>query len=98
MATLQQRNRMVVFRLTEQEYNNLRSACNAAGGRSLSDFTRSELFTVVQSDGQGAALERKFLEIDRKLNDLYSLIERMFERITPPEMSLTGGQNGSGRE
>ena len=98
MATLHQRNRMVVFRVTEEEYNNLRSACNAARGRSLSDFTRSELFTVVQGDDHGAALERKFLEIDRKLNDVYSLIQGISERITAPGMSLAGGHNGSGRE
>jgi len=75
----------------------LRSACVAAGGRSLSDFTRSELLTVVQTDGRGSASERKFVEIDRKLSDLHNSIERLSERICSPAESLAGDHTGSGR-
>ena|ERR1039458_4250989 len=98
MASPHQRNRIVVFRLSQEEYNRLRSACDAAGGRSLSDFTRSELLTVVHPDGHGAVLERKFVEIDQKLDDLYSLIQRVSERICSPAPSFAGDHNGSGRE
>ena len=90
MASLHQRNRIVVFRLSQEEYNSLRSACVAAGGRNLSDFTRSELLTVVQTDGRGSALERKVVEIDRKLSDLQSLIQHVSERIGSPAPSLAG--------
>ena len=99
MSSLHQRNRIVVFRLSEEEYNSLRSACVAAGGRNLSDFTRSELLTVVQPDGHGASLvERKFLEVERKINDLHNLVERLADRIASPQPSLAGGSNGSNRE
>jgi hypothetical protein len=90
MASLHQRNRIVVFRLSQEEYNSLRSACVAAGGRNLSDFTRSELLTVVQTDGRGSVIEQKFVEIDRKLGDLYNLIQRVSERICSPAPSLAG--------
>jgi hypothetical protein len=93
MASLHQRNRIVVFRLSQEEYNSLRSACVAAGGRNLSDFTRSELLTVVQTDGRGSALERKVVEIDRKLSDLHNLIQRVSERIGSPAPSLAGDNN-----
>ena len=98
MASLHQRNRMVVFRLSQEEYNNLKSACAAAGGRNLSDFTRTELLTLVQTDGRHSVVERRFVEIERKLDDLYAFIRRMSERIASPEPSLAGDRNGSGRE
>ena len=94
VPSLHQRNRIVVFRLSQEEYNRLRSACVAAGGRNLSDFTRSEVLTVVQTDGRGSALERKFVEIDRKLSDLCNLIQRVSERICSPAASLAGDNNG----
>ena len=98
MTSLHQRNRIVVFRLSQEEYDRLRSACVAAGGRNLSDFTRSELLTVVQTDGRGSALERKLVEIDRKLSDLCNLMQRVSERICAPVASFAGDRNGSGRE
>jgi hypothetical protein len=73
---------MVVFRLSEEEYNSLRSACDAAGGRTLSDFTRSELLTLVQSAAAGSGIERKFVEIDRKLNVLQTLIKHVSDHIS----------------
>jgi hypothetical protein len=84
MPSLHQRNRIVVFRLSQDEYDRLRAACDAAGGRTLSDFTRSELLTLVQSDNGGSIIERKFVEIDRKLSVLQTMIKQVSERITAP--------------
>jgi Mobilization protein NikA len=42
MSILKQRNRIVVFRLTDEEYESLKRA-SLRSGRTLSDFTRSEL-------------------------------------------------------
>ena len=66
MASLHQRNRIVVFRLSQEEYSSLRLACVAAGSRNLSDFTRTELLTLVQPDPRESLIERKFMEIDRR--------------------------------
>ena len=84
MPALHQRNRIVVFRLSQDEYDRLRAACNAAGGRTLSDFTRSELLTLVQTGDGGSIIERKFVEIDRKLSALQTMIKQVSERITTP--------------
>jgi hypothetical protein len=75
---------MVVFRLSQEEYDRLRAACVAAGGRSLSDFTRSELLTLVQTDNNDSVIEQRFVEIDRKLNVLHALVKHVSDRITPP--------------
>lgn len=98
MASFHKRNRIVVFRLTQEEYDSLKSACVAAGSRNISDFTRTELLAAVQGDGQGGALGRKVVEIDRKLDNLHTMIERVSERIASPEVVLARAQNGSGRE
>jgi len=65
------------------------SACVAAGSRSLSDFTRSELLAMRQADDLGSVVERRFVQIDQKLSDLRALIERVSERIT----ALDGGRH-----
>ncbi len=75
---------MVVFRLSQEEYDRLRAACDAAGGRTLSDFTRSELLPLVQTGNDGSGIERKFVEIDRKLSVLQTLIEHVSDRIAAP--------------
>ena len=41
MSILKPRNRLVNFRLTEEEFGQLREACLAQGARSISDFARS---------------------------------------------------------
>jgi hypothetical protein len=81
----------VIFRVTQEEYSSLMSACAASGSRSLSDFTRSELLAMRPADSLGSVVERRFVEIDRKLGDLYALIKHVSERIT----ALNGGNHDS---
>ena len=85
MATLHQRNRIVVFRLTQEEHQSLQSACIAAGSRSLSDYTRTQLLTLVNADARESMVERRFGDIDRKLSALHQIIQRLSERIESPE-------------
>jgi len=90
MASLHQRNRIVVFRLSQEEYNCLRSACAASGGRNMSDFTRTELLTLVQSDGRDSIMDRRFLEIERKLSELREVIQSLSERIAAVPAGFAG--------
>lgn len=75
------RNRMVIFRLTQEEYDSLKSACLAANGRSISDYMRSELLALAQSGPGGDAVHRRFSGIEQKLDDLQALVKRVSERI-----------------
>ncbi len=66
-----------MFRLTQDEYRSLQEACTRAGGRNLSDFTRTELMQFLRmSAGQEpltrrfAAIERQMVAIQTQLNDL----------------------------
>ena len=85
MATLHQRDRIVVFRLSQEEHQSLRSACIAAGSRSLSDYTRTQLLTLLSADASQSLVERRFGDIDRKLSALHQIIQRVSERIESPE-------------
>jgi hypothetical protein len=47
--TKRPRNRIVVFRLSQEEYRALKEACDRCGARNLSDFTRSEVLDFLNS-------------------------------------------------
>lgn len=77
MPTVKPRDRVVVFRLTEDEYNALKDACTERGGRNLSDFTRSELMTGISSEPLHLRLEARFSTIEERLRDLQQGLERL---------------------
>jgi uncharacterized protein (DUF1778 family) len=68
VPVLKRRDRIVVFRLTEDEYDNLKSACVSRGARNVSDFARSELLLAV---------ERDHSEVIERLSELQSRMRRM---------------------
>lgn len=91
MATLNRRNRTVIFRVTEQEYNCLKSACAAAGGRSLSDYTRSELLFRPRVDSSDGLIRQRVLEMDKKLTEIQELAQQMFDALGAG-MALAGNR------
>lgn len=68
MAVTKPRNRILIFRLTQEEYEALQSA--SSGARSLSDFARSKLLSSV--DPLGAQLN----ELQSKVARIEQLLER----------------------
>src|SRR5690242_15856387 len=85
---LKPRNRIVVFRLTEEEYECLKSACSLSGGRTLSDYTRSELLSIVHSNSPEGVIGRQVCEINEKLNGLHTLLNKLVKLL--PARSLDG--------
>ncbi len=53
MSILKPRNRLVNFRLTDEEFSYLRDACSAQGARSISDFARSAVLRQADRAGTG---------------------------------------------
>lgn len=73
MAVIKRRTRMVIFRLTEEEYADLKSECASRGARNVSDFARTAL---LESIGHGAGeLRRKLDQIESGVNRLEQLIK-----------------------
>jgi hypothetical protein len=76
-TTMSRRNRMVSFRLSDEEYVAYRDACSRAGIRSISEMARAglqHLFSVPSGNG-----------LDHKLSDLRDRIQFLsfeLDRIT----------------
>jgi len=96
MPVFKPRNRLVNFRLSEEEFEKLRASCSLYGARSLSDFARGAVLRSV-SAGLAATGEvaepaeprfhdSKITSIDRKVHDLESRITEL--------MSLMDGLRG----
>ena len=78
MPVLKRRNRVVVFRLTQDEYEDLKSASSMRGARNISDFTRSELLTSIEQERRPEAkLDGRLLEVGQKLSSLESTVRHI---------------------
>jgi hypothetical protein len=53
MAVTKPRNRMLIFRLTQDEYDALQAASSQRGARSLSEFARAQLFGSLEAPALG---------------------------------------------
>ena len=54
---LNRRNRLISFRLSEEEYKSLWNLCVATGARSVSDYARSTLCQVATGNGRPVSQE-----------------------------------------
>lgn len=83
MSTFTRRTRTVSFRLSEEEYQELRNVCIAHGIRSMSDFAR--LTTQWWIDGDGAHNEpllATIRELTGKLRQLDAEVKRLSGRAS----------------
>ena len=68
MAICKRRDRIVVFRVTDEEHQQLQQACETSGNRNLSEFVRVELLNRVQSRKAAraniAGLEKRLSELE----------------------------------
>jgi hypothetical protein len=77
MSVLKPRNRLFLIRLTQEEYDTLKTVGRDRGARSTSDFARSLLLTAVShGDGRGS-----LVEVCRTLAGLQEEVGRIAERI-----------------
>jgi hypothetical protein len=81
MNPVEPRNRLVVFRLSQEEYRALKTACAIRGGRNLSDFTRSELLAMIQSEPVGPMVQRRLTEVEQTLTNLYTVLRELTHRL-----------------
>ena len=89
------RSRMVVFRLSPDEYLSLRSTCLAANCRSISDYMRAELLAPVRSEPSGPAVQSRFSEIDQRLVELLNLIQDISGRISDLDPRLSQAKSSA---
>lgn len=75
---LKPRVRMVSFRLSEEEYDGLRSLCLSEGARSVSELARSTVCRLLGSTNGSPVLtlEKRVEELDQEIKRLSQLVDR----------------------
>lgn len=87
MAVLRRRTRIVSFRISEEEYQDLVNLCAMRQARSLSDFARLATFSQFESRPSTAKPENTLREIYRKLGALDREVKRLAGLLQPVESS-----------
>ncbi len=72
MAVNKPRNRSLIFRLTQDEYQTLRAASSEKGARSLSEFARAKLL----GSQEAPALYEQITELKATVARIAALLER----------------------
>jgi hypothetical protein len=96
MNLLTAKNRVVNFRLTEDEYQTLQKACSTTGARSISDYTRSVLLGALPDDTgvQRPDMSRRIDQLEMRVTALSAAI-RAIEQLLPngqPAPQITAGK------
>jgi hypothetical protein len=77
LAVLKPRERLVYFRVSEDEFRQFVSVCEQGGARSVSDLARSAVQRLI-ADGQR---QREDTELDEKMRMLERLIAAVTEQL-----------------
>lgn len=87
MAIQKPRTRLINFRVSEDEYDQLRQASEKSGARSLSDFARSAI--LHSFDGDTQSLAPAISGIDKKVDEMQEKLGKLFMRLGINEMVKT---------
>jgi uncharacterized protein (DUF1778 family) len=100
MAVLKTRNKLVNFRMTQDELDSLKMACLVKGSRNISDFARAAVLESIQAQTEPgmlvqsrlATLDTKVTEIGVSLQFLAELLKSALKKptLTPPHEPLPG--------
>lgn len=107
MPVFKPRNRLVNFRLSEEEFDKLRASCALYGARSLSDFARSAVMRSVvyglpcgeaveeTSEKRLAQMEGKVQDLETRLDELVKLLASLRESdASAPSSAVSAVKEG----
>ena len=89
MAVLARRTRIVSFRVSEEEYQNLVSICLTQQARSISDFARFVTLSQFKLDGAQGEVESTLQQIHRMLAEIDGEIRRLARLIEMQALDAT---------
>jgi hypothetical protein len=79
------RNRLINFRVTDEEFQRLKTATALQNARCLSDFARSAILETVRTgdsvSGCGGSMAGQLLALDRRLSKLESHLSRLYDAL-----------------
>jgi hypothetical protein len=73
----------VNFRLSEDEFEKLRSSCSSHGARSISDFARSSVLRRLEEAPGTASLPNQLACLDLKVSELGSRVGELLRLFEP---------------
>jgi len=79
--SLSPRKRIVVFRLSEEEYKSLEAACDARGARNISEFTRSTILSALNEKAASEPppgierMQQEMINLRTAISDLKFILE-----------------------
>ena len=89
MAISKPRNRVVLFRLTQEEYAQVQQACTDGAARSVSDFARARIL------GQ-ASESPAMAQMQAQLEELTRAVETLTRALNPTPRAEAAGAGASG--
>jgi hypothetical protein len=86
MAVLKPRTRLISFRISDEEYQDLAAKTAAGGARSISDFSRTALFQALTGNGSLTHLEQSRLpgymaDLIKSMQELGRVITKLSGQI-----------------
>ncbi len=82
MAVLKRKSRMISLRLSNEEYESLRSLYRVHGSRSVSEFARNAMQRVIgEARVPAVNVEGRLQELDEKMNLLDQEVSRLVRLI-----------------
>ena len=75
MPVLKRRTKIVIFRLTDEEYEELKAACVTRGARNVSDFARTALMRSVAGEGGDQHVTARLEQIESGMKRLEQMMQ-----------------------
>jgi hypothetical protein len=88
MTILKPRSRMISVRLSEDEYESLRTLCMSTGARSVSDLTRDAMQILLKKSSEDNTISGYMDDVRAQISALDHKIEVLSERIAPSKTEL----------
>lgn len=83
MSVLRPRNRLIYFRVSEDEYQKYNHACESTGSRSISELARIAMESMVQnSDKHEDVVTERLSVIETLVTDLYRKVHELSVSIS----------------
>lgn len=104
MAILRPRNRLVYFRVSEDEYQRFNHICESTGSRSISDLARSAMQNMFENaNNHEGSVSEKLTVLEAMVGDLNNKVQQLsvslnkhVSRISEPDKSpKESGETGS---
>ena len=81
------RTRLVSFRVTDEEFEQLKSACDRNGSRCLSEFARSSMLTNPNRDPENVI--SKVVVLERRIASLETSMSRLHNALADADVELS---------